>query len=357
MAEFIFGEKRPNVLSRRQSLQFGLGAAGAIAIPGFFGQLGTAYADDKPPLGTWPAGSQGDSVTIGATVPRTGAYAVQGEDELKGMQLAVEHLNEGHDLIRQIAPKITKGVLDKQVKLVVAELGGQAEQRGAGTTGLHRREQNHRHDGFDLLGGRRGLEQVRPAREDSLSGRHLGLERHDRQGLRALFVPAVLLWRNRRQRDRSGAGEELRQRPEGGVHDARLHLRPYRHEVGERLPEFAGRLDDGDEPGVAARHAGLQPVSHQYRQFRRRVHHQRELGPGRGAVGAAGQAIRPYAEDEDGDPVSDSLPRQGSRRRSLPRAFSPPRTSGGRSRTSIPLAKMFVDGVPEEVQLPAGMGR
>ncbi len=121
MAEFIFGEKRPNVLSRRQSLQFGLGAAGAIAIPGFFGQLGTAYADDKPPLGTWPAGSQGDSVTIGATVPRTGAYAVQGEDELKGMQLAVEHLNEGHDLIRQIAPKITKGLLDKQVKLVVAD--------------------------------------------------------------------------------------------------------------------------------------------------------------------------------------------------------------------------------------------
>ena len=62
---------------------------------GFVGQVGRAYADDKPALGTWPAGSQGDSVTIGATVPRTGAYAVQGEDELKGMQLAVEHSQRG----------------------------------------------------------------------------------------------------------------------------------------------------------------------------------------------------------------------------------------------------------------------
>ena len=38
-------------------------------------------------------------MTIGAAVPRTGAYAVQGEDELKGMQLAVEHINTGHPLI------------------------------------------------------------------------------------------------------------------------------------------------------------------------------------------------------------------------------------------------------------------
>ena len=56
-------------------------------------------------------------------MPRTGAYAVQGEDELKGMQLAVEHINEGHALIKKIAPKVSKGVLGKQVKLVVADSG------------------------------------------------------------------------------------------------------------------------------------------------------------------------------------------------------------------------------------------
>ncbi|HQV21125.1 MAG TPA: hypothetical protein PLC22_22795, partial [Gordonia sp. (in: high G+C Gram-positive bacteria)] len=54
-------------------------------------------------------------------MPRTGTYAVQGEDELKGMQLAVEHINEGHELIRKISPKTKKGVLGKQVKLLVAD--------------------------------------------------------------------------------------------------------------------------------------------------------------------------------------------------------------------------------------------
>ena len=82
-----------------------------------------AFAADQPPIGTWPAGSAGSTVTIGAAVPRTGAYAVQGEDELKGMQLAVEHINDGHELIKKIAPKVTKGVLGKQVKLVVADSG------------------------------------------------------------------------------------------------------------------------------------------------------------------------------------------------------------------------------------------
>ena len=65
------------------------------------------------------------------------------------------------------------------------------------------------------------------------------------------------------------------------------------------------------------------------------VHHQRELGPRRRAVGPAGQAVRPHAEDEDGDPVPDPVPRQGSRARSSPRASTPPPTSGGRWKTSI----------------------
>jgi ABC-type branched-subunit amino acid transport system substrate-binding protein len=94
-----------------------------------------AEAADQPPIGTWPAGSSGNSVTIGASVPRTGTYAVQGEDELKGMQLAVEHINAGNDLIQKISPKTKKGVLGKEVKLVVADSAAkpneavQAQQR------------------------------------------------------------------------------------------------------------------------------------------------------------------------------------------------------------------------------------
>src|SRR3569833_1278293 len=94
-----------------------------------------AYAANEPAMGAWPAGSQGDTVTIGASVPRTGADAGQGEDELKGMQLAIEHINEGNPLIKKIAPKVTKGVLGKKVNLVVADSGAkpndavQAQQR------------------------------------------------------------------------------------------------------------------------------------------------------------------------------------------------------------------------------------
>ena len=69
----------------RQAAVTGAGAAlssGALSSTAYFA---SAFAKDEPPIGTWPAGSSGDSVFIGITVPRTGTYAVQGEDELKAM--------------------------------------------------------------------------------------------------------------------------------------------------------------------------------------------------------------------------------------------------------------------------------
>jgi len=116
---------------RRGFVRTGLGlAAGGLILPGRF-----AFAADQPPLGTWPAGASGSSVFVGIAVPRTGTYAVQGEDELKGWQLAAEHINEGHELIRKISPKTKKGVLGKEVKLGIADSAAkpndavQAEQR------------------------------------------------------------------------------------------------------------------------------------------------------------------------------------------------------------------------------------
>ena len=137
----------------------------------------------------------------------------------------------------------------------------QPEQCGAGAAALHQREQDRRDDRLDLVGGRGRAQQVRRAREDPLPGGDLRLQRHHRQGLRALLVPPVLLRRDGGQRDRPGAGQGLRQEQEGGVHDAGLHLRPHRHQVGERLSDQERRLDHGDQPGLPARHAGLQPVS------------------------------------------------------------------------------------------------
>jgi branched-chain amino acid transport system substrate-binding protein len=108
--------------SRRTLLQAGGALAAAAAMPRL------AFADDQPPIGTWPAGSQGGSITIGITVPRTGTYAAQGEDELKGYQLAVDHLNSGHELMRAISPKTKKGVLGKEVKYVVADSAAKPNQ-------------------------------------------------------------------------------------------------------------------------------------------------------------------------------------------------------------------------------------
>jgi branched-chain amino acid transport system substrate-binding protein len=119
--------------SRRSVIRAGLGAAGSMALPGL---VSSAFAaEDHPPIGTWPAGVAGDSVFIGISVPRTGTYAVQGEDELKGYELAIEHINQGHPLIKAISPKTAKGVLGKQLKYGVADSAAkpndavQAQQR------------------------------------------------------------------------------------------------------------------------------------------------------------------------------------------------------------------------------------
>jgi branched-chain amino acid transport system substrate-binding protein len=115
-------------VSRRALLHAGAALAGGAALPS--GLIVPAFAVDagKAPIGTWPAGSEGSTVTIGAAVPRTGAYAVQGEDELKGWQLAVEHINGNHELMKKLAPKVNNGVLGKKVNLVAADSGAKPNQ-------------------------------------------------------------------------------------------------------------------------------------------------------------------------------------------------------------------------------------
>src|SRR5579871_1001159 len=97
------------VRSRRGLLLGSAGLVGGALLP----EMRIAVAQEKPPLGTWPAGSSGSSVFVGISCPRTGTYAVPGEDELKGAELALEHINSGNDLIRKIAPGVTKGLLGK----------------------------------------------------------------------------------------------------------------------------------------------------------------------------------------------------------------------------------------------------
>jgi branched-chain amino acid transport system substrate-binding protein len=106
--------------TRRALLNAGGGLLAAAALPATLARPVRA-AESNPPIGTYPAGSEGDSVFIGITVPRTGTYAAQGEDELKGYLLAIEHINAGDPLIKKISPHTTKGVLGKQLKYGVAD--------------------------------------------------------------------------------------------------------------------------------------------------------------------------------------------------------------------------------------------
>jgi branched-chain amino acid transport system substrate-binding protein len=105
-----------NKSTRRAVLKAGTALAAAAAWPRV-----SFAAESHPSIGTYPAGSSGTSVYVGISVPRTGTYAVQGEDELKGYELAIEHINSGHPLIKAISPKTTKGVLGKEVKYGVAD--------------------------------------------------------------------------------------------------------------------------------------------------------------------------------------------------------------------------------------------
>ena len=129
MTDTIKDPKRRRLLEAGTALGAGLATQPLLWLPR------GALAADQSPIGTWPQGSSGADVYIGAAVPLTGAYAVQGADELKGMQLAVEHINAGHPLIKAISPKTRKGLLGKEVKLVYADSAAkpnqavQAEQR------------------------------------------------------------------------------------------------------------------------------------------------------------------------------------------------------------------------------------
>jgi branched-chain amino acid transport system substrate-binding protein len=114
------GVSRRSLLRQAVATGAGLGAL-SFGDASRFGLVTTARAENRPPIGTWPDGSSGSSVTVGIAVPRTGTYAEAGEDELKGMQLAIEHINEGNELIKKISPKTKKGVLGKEVKYVVAD--------------------------------------------------------------------------------------------------------------------------------------------------------------------------------------------------------------------------------------------
>ena len=92
---------------------------GAATLP--FAPLARAHAAEQhPPLGTWPAGVQGDSVMVGITCPLTGPYSADGNDHKLGYELAIAEINAGGGPAAQWGLK-GKGVLGKQIRYKIAD--------------------------------------------------------------------------------------------------------------------------------------------------------------------------------------------------------------------------------------------
>ena len=125
--------------SRRRLLQTGAGLLGAGLL--LAGCRAPRCAANEPPVGNWPAGVSGSTSIVGICLPRTGTYAVPGEDELKGFELAIEHLNTGDPLIRKISTAHHQGRAGQAGRASASPIPGQAEHRGAGAVPLHQREQ------------------------------------------------------------------------------------------------------------------------------------------------------------------------------------------------------------------------
>ena len=79
-------------ITRRGAIRTGALAAGSLAAPTIF--TGAAWAEAHTGFTNAP---QGDTVTLGFCVPQSGPYADEGADELRALELAVEHLNGGGD--------------------------------------------------------------------------------------------------------------------------------------------------------------------------------------------------------------------------------------------------------------------
>ncbi|MFC7226397.1 substrate-binding protein [Salinirubellus salinus] len=71
---------------------------------------------EYPSLGNFPV--EGDTVTFGFNVPQSGSYSQEGEDELRGYDLAKQHLNNGGGWVDQWDDLSGDGVLGKTVESV-----------------------------------------------------------------------------------------------------------------------------------------------------------------------------------------------------------------------------------------------
>lgn len=94
-------------------------AAGAV-VAGGAPVVAVAKSGNK--VGNYPAGIRSDSVFVGLTLPLTGPFSAEGNDQLLGCRLAIEQINSGSDEIKKISPKTKRGVLGKTIAHKVIDI-------------------------------------------------------------------------------------------------------------------------------------------------------------------------------------------------------------------------------------------
>lgn len=102
--------------NRRGLIKSGAGIGAGLSLPMVFTASPAAAYTNEP---------KGSTVTIGINVPQSGPYSDEGADELRGYQLAIEHLNGEGDggMINTFSSKSLKrnGILGKKVVYVTGD--------------------------------------------------------------------------------------------------------------------------------------------------------------------------------------------------------------------------------------------
>ncbi len=104
-------------LTRRGMLKTGAITGAGLAVPTIFTGAAWSQGFTNEP--------QGDTVTLGFNVPQTNAYADEGADELRALELAVQHLNGEGDggMINTFSSKTLDGtgIMGKRVEFVTGD--------------------------------------------------------------------------------------------------------------------------------------------------------------------------------------------------------------------------------------------
>ena len=112
-------------LDRRSFLKGMAGAAACIAMPKFLIRSASGYTN-KP---------SGSIVTLGLNIAQTGPYADEGAEQLRGLELAIEHLNGQGDggMLNTFSSKALKGngILGRKVQYVVGDTENKTDEANA----------------------------------------------------------------------------------------------------------------------------------------------------------------------------------------------------------------------------------